>query len=281
MITAENPVRALEPLRGEYFRLEIPAPRQAALASPGHFFMLGLPGAGLTLDPLLNRPISVLDVLPDDDGRPGSLVFLVKKVGRGTRLMSSVAAGATLRCTGPLGNTFPEPSPGERVVLVGGGVGIAPLHFCAARWAGRAALTVFYGGKRAADLPLLDRFGALEPGAVHVVTEDGSVGEEGLVTAPLGRYLADWPGERVYCCGPTPMMKAVCETAGDPARVWASLESRMACGIGICLGCALPVAAETAPTGPASPGPDVVMERVCKEGPVFRADRIVWEKLPA
>jgi dihydroorotate dehydrogenase electron transfer subunit len=165
-------------------------------------------------------------------------------------------------------------------VLAGGGVGIAPLHFFAARWAGRAPLTVFYGGKRAADLPLADRFGALAPGAFHLVTEDGSVGEKGLVTSPLGRYLAERPGERVYCCGPTPMMKAVCATAGDPARVWASLESRMACGIGICLGCALPVAAGTGAPDRAAPCGGVVMERVCREGPVFRADRIVWESLP-
>lgn len=269
MISKRSPVTRFEPLGAGYFLFSLHSPEQARLTKPGHFFMLGMPGGERT-DPLLNRPISALDVVSGPDG-PEEVLFLVKAIGRGTRLLGSMREGETIFANGPIGSTFPVPEAGEKVFLVGGGVGIAPMHFCLRSFAETAQITLFYGGRSSEELPLIGRLPDSLPFRLVTATEDGSQGTRGLVTAPLGEWLGRERPDRIYTCGPNPMMRAVAAQAtSSGAPVWVSMESRMACGIGVCLGCAITV---DLGNGPA-------MVRVCKEGPVFESSRIDWERLP-
>ena len=232
--------------------------------------MLGAPAAGLAHDPLLNRPISALDVRPGPDGAPAEILFLVKKVGRGTRLLGRLQPGDRLLCHGPLGRPFPDPPAGARLVLVGGGVGIAPLYCCARAWGRSAEVSLFYGGRTAAELPLAGAFRGTGVRAGRLVTEDGTLGERGLVTAPFEDFLNQNAVDLIYTCGPNPMMEAVFRiAAAQEIPVWVSMENRMGCGLGACLGCAIPVLTEKG----------TAMLRVCREGPVFDGRSIAWTVL--
>ncbi len=218
---------------------------------PGQFAMLSLDPRGLRLDPLLPRPMAVFR-------RKGTSVeFRFQVVGRGTALLAGLPPGAEIGVLGPLGNGFDEPV--GRPLLVGGGTGTASLYELAQRG---ARTRVLLGG-RSADLILgLAEFQALDV-ELQVATEDGSEGRRGLVTDLLDLQ----PRDEVFACGPTAMMRAVYErtrAAGVPCRV--SLESRMACGFGICLGCAVPT--------------DGGFRYVCTHGPVFDAERLDWKGLP-
>jgi len=231
-------------------------------ARPGQFVMLrGEWGR----DPLLPRAFSILRVLDD-----ASCEILVKAIGRGTRLLEQTRVGATFSVLGPLGRPFPAPEPGRTDLLVAGGVGLAPLLWHA-EVAHAAGLTteLFYGGRSADDLVLLDeieRAGC----RVHLTTEDGSFqgGTHGRVTVALAARLVEGNlGARphVLTCGPNAMMRAVVELAHQhrvPCLV--SVEGEMACGIGACLGCAVPLTDGPKPFGYA-----------CTDGPVFDAARIV------
>jgi dihydroorotate dehydrogenase electron transfer subunit len=219
---------------------------------PGQFAMLGLDPRALRLDPLLPRPMAVYR------GRGERLEFRFKPVGRGTRLLGALAPGAELGVVGPLGNGF-EPA-GARAILVGGGTGIASLYELAA--SAPAGLRVLLGGRTRDDILGLDDFAAL-PIALEIATEDGSLGARGLVT----ERLAPRAGDTVYACGPTPMMRRCAELARDAgARCSVSLEAHMACGFGVCLGCAVPT-------------PDR-FRYVCTHGPVFDAAALDWAGIP-
>lgn len=219
---------------------------------PGQFAMLCLDPDGAHLDPLLPRPMAVYR------GRGARLEFRFKVVGRGTRLLADLAPGATLGVTGPLGNGFdPVRAPAW---LVGGGTGIASLFELASGCGPEAR--VLLGGRTERDVLGLDDFRGLGV-PLALATEDGSLGHAGVVTD----LLEPRPGDDVYACGPTAMMRRAWDVAREAgARCFVSLESRMACGIGICLGCAVPT------TGP--------YRYVCTDGPVFDAARLDWDGLP-
>lgn len=222
---------------------------------PGQFAMLSLDPRGLRLDPLLPRPMAVFRA------EGGRVEFRFRVVGRGTALLAALSAGDEVGVLGPLGNGFAAPEDATaRPVLVGGGTGTASLYELAAQL-GRRARVLLGGRTRDAILALAD-FEAL-PAELQVATEDGSSGRRGLVTD----LLALEPGDRVFACGPTAMMDAVRQRAhadGVPCQV--SLESQMACGFGICLGCAVPT--------------DQGFRYVCTHGPVFDAERLDWKGLP-
>lgn len=224
-------------------------------ARPGQFAMLR-PSAW-TSDPLLPRPLSILSV-------EGDLVsFLVRVAGRGTRLLSQVGPGDEMTLLGPLGEAFPQPESDEQWVLVAGGVGIAPLLMWAERHRDRRA-TLYYGARSARDLLLLDR--ALACTNLELATEDGTAGSKGLVTELLARLDGTREKTVVLTCGPWPMMERVAQLAGERSwRCFASLEARMACGRGICLGCSVPTR-----------NGDFVT--VCRQGPVFDAQIIDWTR---
>jgi dihydroorotate dehydrogenase electron transfer subunit len=219
---------------------------------PGQFAMLALDPRGERHDPLLPRPMAVYR------GAGERLEFRFKPVGRGTRLLGSLAGGAEVGVVGPLGNGFPPISDGA--VLVGGGTGIASLYELAA---GAPARTrVLLGGRSRGDILGLGDFEAL-PLSLEVATEDGSLGHRGLVTELLGSRT----GASIHACGPTPMMRRCAELARQRGvRCLVSLEAHMACGFGICLGCAVPTRER--------------FRYVCTHGPVFDADALDWEGVP-
>jgi len=233
--------------------------------APGQFAMLspGARGAVPRSDPLLPRPMAVYRQHPAN-GAP-QVEILYKRVGRGTGLLAEASPGQRVGVVGPLGRPFAAPEPGERALLVAGGTGIASVYELARRLAGRAR--VLLGARGVDDLMGLDDFAAL--GAeLRIATEDGSRGFAGRVTALLEEALAEPGPARVFACGPTAMLRRCAELArarGTPCV--AALENHMACGFGVCLGCAAPLRAGG-------------FALVCCEGPVFDAERIAWERLP-
>jgi len=246
-----------------YFTLILEAPALYAGIAAGQFVMLETTGS---LEPYLRRAFSVADV---SNGPGGVRIELLGKVvGRGTLAMATLAPGDERRVLGPLGRGFTLPAAG-RVALVAGGVGSAPLLLTARQLAARAvAFDVFYGGRGAVDLPRADELEAWARragGRLVAVTEDGSRGERGLVTAALVAALD--AGERydaTFSCGPMAMLAAVASISmarGLPGE--AALETEMGCGFGACLGCAIPhVSGRYA--------------LCCKDGPVFRLDEVRW-----
>lgn len=249
-------VRRVESLGGDIFRLTLAAPDLAAAVRPGQFVMVA---CGSGRDPLLRRPFSVHSSHAD-----GTIRLLFRVVGQGTRLLAAVEAGAALSLLGPLGRGFRPPPPGGEACLIGGGIGIAPLYFLA-QWLLAQGRTpqVLLGAARAVELEALQRE-FLELGStVRVSTDDGSLGHHGLVTDLLPA-LAGTVG-KVYACGPVPMMAAVARFCGDRLACEVALETHMACGLGACLGCAIPV-----------PGQADAYRHVCRHGPVFDAKEVQW-----
>ncbi len=275
-------VRRSQALGRDAYRLSLAVPRFPA-ALPGQFLMLRPTEAD---DPLLPRAMAIYRVRRARRSVTLEVVFRVE--GRGTSLLAALPPGGSIRMLGPLGRGFPLPPPGARPLLVGGGTGIASLHFLAERLRGRGdarhgkerlPLTVLIGARTERELLCRADFRAL--GArVRLSTDDGSRGTRGVVTDLLARVLtdADRRGsgfDIVYACGPTPMMEAawrVCERARVACQV--SLEGAMACGFGVCLGCAVPRRVED----PAAPvlSPRDRVRLVCTDGPVFDASELAW-----
>jgi dihydroorotate dehydrogenase electron transfer subunit len=235
--------------------------------------MLRLPGRS---DLLLRRPYSFCDA--SEDERRFSL--LVKEAGPGTTALARLTLGESADCLGPLGSSFRFPSPGAVPVVVAGGVGIAPfVAFCRAleKKGGRAL--VLLGGRSVKDLYLRSDFEALGMD-VRTTTEDGTHGRAGLVTDLLEEVLSGSEGDapiELYSCGPTPMLiqvAAMAEAKGVPHQV--SLERRMGCGMGCCLGCVVYVSASHSENTPIGGE----YQRCCTEGPVFDAEKVAWARDP-
>ena len=258
----DAPVLENAALGGPNLRLRLEVGAGWPASAPGQFVMLS-PGplpAAPRFDPLLPRPMAVFR-------REGAALDVLYKVsGRGTALLAAARPGERVRVVGPLGCGFPEAAPGAQLLLVGGGTGIASLFDVAAHAKERARVVVLLGARRAEDLMALAEFRALGV-ELRLATEDGSAGRTGLVTDLLADALADGPAA-VYACGPTPMMRRAAELAagaGQPCVL--SLENRMACGFGVCLGCAVPRR-------------EAGYALVCRDGPVFDAAALRLEGLP-
>ena len=244
------PLLRRESMGDAYHVLTFDAPEDST-ALPGQFCMVR--GAEWGEAPLLPRPMSYLSA-----GRTPSI--LIKVVGEGTTRMARAEPGEPFTLLGPLGKPWRAPTPGRRAVLVGGGVGIAPLLFLARTLSERPIAV--YGGRSARDLPLDDELAELSD--LSITTEDGSRGVKGRVTDVLGELLSD--GHEVFTCGPDRMMAKVAQICAErDVPCEASLETPMACGYGVCLGCPVP----TAEGG---------YLYACTEGPCIDARRIDWEQ---
>ena len=240
-------------------------------AQPGQFLMIaaGAEGAVPRHDPLLPRPMAVYRDLSREAGSAEPAIeILYRVVGRGTALLADARPGDRMALVGPLGRGFPVSEEGGPALLVGGGTGIASLYELARalRAVGRP-VAVLLGARVADELIGRRDFEALDVELV-LATEDGSVGEAGRVTAPLEARLRDVAaGAEVFAVGPTPMMRACASLARSfGVRCFVSLENPMACGFGVCLGCAAPRA-------------EGGVSLVCRAGPVFEAHEIDWEGL--
>lgn len=222
---------------------------------PGQFVQVKVEGAANTF---LRRPVSVHYV----DRTKNQLWLLVQIVGEGTRRMAELNAGDTLDLVFPLGNGFSmDVSPDDSCLLIGGGVGVAPLLYYGEELKRKGISPVFLLGARTQnDLLQLDMFKAI--GEVYVTTEDGSMGEKGFVTNHS--ILGERKFDHIACCGPKPMMVSVARYAhANNIACEVSLENMMACGLGACLCCV-----EKTVKGNVC---------VCKEGPVFDIRQLTWE----
>lgn len=265
------------------YRLRLACPEIAARALPGQFVMLRLAGRD---DPLLARPLAVYDTFPAGNTTPEGIELMYAVHGRFTRSLSNEPAGTPLAVWGPLGNGF-SPPPVEHLVLVAGGIGQTALlslgkeRLGVARYgavertvAAARRVSFLWGARTAAAFGDLTDFQAAGM-ETHLATIDGSAGVQGTVIDLLNTRMAAEPNEyrrektAIACCGPEPMMEAVAawsERQGLACQV--SLETPMACGIGICFTC---VAAVRDPEG----GWDY--RRTCIEGPVFDAASLEWQ----
>ena len=275
------PVTENRPLSGSHFLLSVESPRQAESARPGQFAMVRILGRS---DVLLRRPMSIYDLRAANfDGKrarnqdsPRILQFLYKVVGHGTRLMAELKPGDKVGLLGPLGHGFfeeeylPRVHEADEILHVAGGIGIAALLLPAKRLAEAGfRQRLFMGGRTKADLIGVGDFKLLVRGSL-LATEDGSEGYRGFVTRPLEEYLARHSDKKylLMACGPWAMLRATVELAGKhdhPCLV--SMENRMGCGLGVCLGCCIRVQGSG----------HEAYQRVCTEGPVFWADKIVWD----
>ena len=248
-----------EEIGAGYRYLVLAAPKMAADLMPGQFVHVKVPALESSA---LRRPFSVFDA---EDGK---VTLLYKTVGRGTAALNAVAAGDEICVMGPLGHGFPLKCDGVPL-LVGGGYGVAPLHFLAKRFVQAAGLPkpiLFVGGRTKNDLLALDRFAALGI-EVRTATNDGSEGVQGLVTDPLDDELAQLRHEgrkfELFACGPDPMLKAVAMRAtGTGSKGWISMDRHMICGVGACYACIQKTVRGNS--------------RCCIEGPVFAAEDLVW-----
>lgn len=249
-------VVSTERLSSNYALLKLsPADTSVSLPAmmPGQFVQVEVPDSKTTY---LRRPISVCNV--DDNG---CLWLLVRDAGAGTHALVELQNGRRLNLLLPLGHGFTcDVAAGTHALLVGGGVGVAPLLYLG-RVLKASGVDVHFllGARSKADLLLLDEFERV--GKVSLSTDDGSVGTPGVVTQ--NPAITEGDADMIYCCGPMPMMKAVARVArerGVPCEV--SLENEMACGLGACLCCV-----EKTVDGHLC---------VCTEGPVFNIDRLLW-----
>jgi len=275
----DAPAKVLEhsEIGAGYRLLVFEAPEMAASLAPGQFVHVKVPALEASA---LRRPFSVFDAAD------GKVNVLYKTVGRGTAALNAVKPGDEVSVMGPLGHGFPSKCAGA-ALLVGGGYGVAPLYFLARRLLAKALGTsaakphestsgeaaqapiikLFIGGRTKNDLLALDRFEALGI-EVYPATNDGSFGAKGLVTDPLDDELIRLrtAGEKfeLFACGPDPMLKAVSLRAtGTKAKGWISMDRHMICGVGACYACIQKTVRGNS--------------RCCVEGPVFRAEDLVWE----
>ena len=242
------------------YLITLAAPELARACRPGQFLLVRV-GSGH--DPLLRRPISICTV----ERQQGLVKLLYKVQGRGTALLAKTKSGSLIDVIGPLGNGFNLVDKHASVLIVGGGIGAAPLYLLAQELQAQGiSVEVMLGARGAKDLLLVPEFQQLGI-KVQVATDDGSVGEKGLVTALLPSRLT--MVQKIYTCGPMPMMKAITTLAAQhqvPTEV--SLEERMGCGVGACLACVCRIKA-TDGSG---------YKRVCVDGPVFDGGEVQWHE---
>ncbi|MEA3486904.1 MAG: dihydroorotate dehydrogenase electron transfer subunit [Thermodesulfobacteriota bacterium] len=245
---------------GGHFLVVLKVPDSFRESLPGQFVMVRMKSCD---QPFLSRPFSIYSVY--SHGKNTFLEILYKVVGKGTEAFSRLREGDILNILGPLGKGFDIPSECDKIVLIAGGVGIAPLSFLAERCekdTDGAEIVCYIGAGSLEALVSLDRIEGI-CSVVKISTDDGSWGHAGPVTELFRRDMELYMDNdsRIYSCGPNPMLRSLNELLeGRPVACQVSLEERMACGIGACLGCVVKIKSGDA-------GSSLV--RVCKEGPVF------------
>jgi len=237
-------------ISGRLWMMRLYAPEIAPMVRGGHFLMLKV---SPTYDPMGRRAFAVGDVRGDE------ITIFYDVVGRGTELMSRMRVGERVVAFGPLGRRLFSYE-GERHLLLGGGVGLAGLTLYGKELRSMGKEVVFVYGARSSSFLGMEGW-LLEEGFEYILyTEDGSKGRKGLVTEVLRDFDTSWT---VSACGPKPMLKALKEISKETGHsLYISMEERMACGWGVCLGCVVK-------------GEDGYYRRVCWEGPVFRAEEVV------
>jgi len=242
---------SIENINQSYFTLTVEDKEVAELSQAGLFCQIRPRSSSF---PRLRKPISIYDVDGDH------IRFMIKRIGAGTQGFAQLRSGDAIDLIGPLGKGFTVPA-GRRIILISGGIGYPPLFFLNKRLKDAGNETFWLHGGNCSD----DLFPCAE-----LWCRDGSSGNAGLVSEGLAKRLPDHQYDLAYACGPIPLLKAchqICQQACIPLQV--SMEAYMACGIGVCHGCAVPVWERGEP----------VYRNVCSDGPVFDAALIRWEEL--
>jgi dihydroorotate dehydrogenase electron transfer subunit len=242
-------------LNAHHNLITLSIPDAAGEPFPGQFYMIEVNRGN---DPLLKRAFSLFRRTADGF----QLMYRIK--GRGTTLLKEMKRDDALEVLGPLGNHYPVPSEDQVPLVIAGGIGIASVFPFLHEYQGRAF--VFYGARSGDEIFVLDELKGMSR-EVFISTDDGSLGTKGNIVDVLDNYLdskrTDTGKCVLYACGPYPMLKAVSKVAASKGiTAYVSMEERMACGLGACLGCVVKTK-----TG---------YMRVCKEGPVFNSEEIVW-----
>ena len=255
----------------DVYAMDMIVPKMGPHLKPGHFIHMRI---GTGVDPLLRRPFGVNSVIRK--GKKTIIGIVYRVVGKGTILMTEKRSGETVDLLGPLGNGFSvdlKKIKNRQVVLVAGGMGVAPLVYLAEYLKNKTKkpLQVFLGGAKKDDIVCSKEF--KKAGAkVLVSTDDGSSGYKGFVSDLLEEYLTKrctLNAERyIYACGPFPMLRALNDIANEhKLEGQVSVDEMMGCGIGACLGCVIKTKDNN----------EIVYKRICKDGPVFDIQEIVWE----
>lgn len=247
-----NPVTAVITHNAQYTTLTINEPGLAAYCQPGQFFEIRCLCPETKLKKLF-KPISIARVTGDE------ISFMIKNIGEGTALLCGMRPGDILEHYGPLGTAFPSVER-SRVILVSGGVGYPPLAYLKSLLPASNTVLHLHGATTEDDVMPADEIWRMSPGTAH----------SGYVTEGLKQHLQSTGADVVYTCGPIPMLKAVASLCAEHGvKCYASMEAYMACGIGVCHGCAIPIGTSDSWD----------YKRVCKEGAVFDASEIRWESL--
>jgi dihydroorotate dehydrogenase electron transfer subunit len=240
----------------------------AQAAQPGQFLMIRVTE---TYEPFLPRPMSVHRIIKNKKDEAEAFQVLFKIAGKGTKLLAEKTEGEQLQVLGPLGKGFRIDKTCSETLLVAGGIGVAPMVFLIEELARTSAkIKAFVGGATSKDLLALDIFKKYAYD-LFITTEDGSQGKKGMITESLEEYLTDRNNAKdtiMYACGPKAMLKQVAFLSNKfklPCQL--SFESRMACGLGACLGCVIQTK---------SGDNNCHYKRVCIEGPVFNAQEVIW-----
>jgi dihydroorotate dehydrogenase electron transfer subunit len=252
---------------GAYHAITLVAPDIADQARPGQFVQVAVPEGR---DTLLRRPFSIHQA-SRRGGWAGTIEIVLDVVGPGTAWLSQVKPHDTLDVIGPLGRSFSMPEEMQSCLLVGGGYGAAPLFFLAEELRVRDKAVSLILGARDHERVFKPVEGKRLAEVVVITTEDGSMGERGRVTDVLPTMLARTGAQVVYACGPNPMLRAIaeyCLSRRIPCQV--AVEEMMACGLGVCWTCVVPVIALD--------GRGWWNVRACLEGPVFNGARIWWDR---
>jgi dihydroorotate dehydrogenase electron transfer subunit len=257
-------VLSKENLQERIFKLTLSSPFISKTSEPGNFIHIRVDSID---SPLLRRPFSIHNVEKDKE----AFEILLKVVGHGTNILSKKSPGDTLDILGPIGNSFSLPEQGKDIMLVAGGMGIAPLWFLFNRLIRRSRknkLTFFLGAKSEEELVYVEKINKLG-GRLILTTDDGSVGRKGMVTdiflQKIKKKSYDHKKLTVFSCGPGVMLKRMSEIAKRlDLSCQVSLETHMACGVGACWGCVVKQI-------------DGNYKRVCVDGPVFDAREIILD----
>jgi dihydroorotate dehydrogenase electron transfer subunit len=250
---------------GDYYQFTVVAPGVATGFKPGNFVAIAVGGENTAMG--LRRAFALSGATPTGS-YAGTIQFVVAEHGPGTRWLTQRLAGESLDIVGPLGTPFPIPSQPSPAVLVGGGYGSAPLIPLAAALLERGSPVEFVLGAATESRLFGEMLAKRMVGQVAVTTDDGSAGMRGVVTDVLPAAIERINAEIVYACGPMPMLQAVGTLARKRAiRAQVAVEESMACGIGVCMTCVLPVRGDDGRSR---------FVRSCVDGPVFDALDVRW-----
>lgn len=287
MVQIDAAIEANDLIAEQTYRLRVSVPPIAAAALPGQFVMIRLQGRDA---PLIGRALAIYEVVLDPLGEPTWIDLIYLRKGAMTSALAAAPLGTSVTVWGPLGNRFSD-QPCDRLIMAAGGIGQTPMlmlgqqasgvqHFGgeaqSSGWA--RSVELIYGARRASLLAGVDDFRRAGID-VSLCTDDGSAGSAALVPQLVAERLSEIAGHeraRVVTCGPEIMMEKVaevCRESGVPCQV--SMETPMACGIGICFSCVARVREPLAP-GRESGDPEWDYKRTCVEGPIFDSERICW-----